>query len=199
MDVGLVATSLRAPDGWTRAQVWTPRASMLTDPDRYQYASAVLNNKNYDLGGKNNDGALRSAEVYDPVSDTWSPLPDMPEARSDQKCVVFNGKIYFIWNVPTLIDSMNHVNWFDPGTNTYGWESNDYSGYNFFDAGVVLNGAMYALHSNQDRLELYKYQPGSLITYPPQGVFPEMTVSSDWVSVVSLIMSLIMAGVPSKW
>ncbi len=72
---------------------------------REHLASVVLDGKIYALGGEtpNSNGTgnetymkLATAEVYDPVADTWSTLPDMPTSRSSIVAAAINGKIHVV-------------------------------------------------------------------------------------------------------
>ena len=51
---------------------------------------------------------LSKAEVYDPVIDQWSQLPDMPTARGDLMCVAVAGEMYVLggyYDVSKFTDS----------------------------------------------------------------------------------------------
>lgn len=55
---------------------WNPVASMETK--RAQFGTAVINNKFYVVGGKNEENQpLNTMEVYDPVENIWSQCPPM--------------------------------------------------------------------------------------------------------------------------
>jgi len=60
---------------------WAQKASMSTA--RFEHGAVALNGKIYVFGGANFDNNgylvyLRSGEVYDPATNTWSPIADMP-------------------------------------------------------------------------------------------------------------------------
>ena len=63
---------------------------------RCSVASATLNDKIYACGGFNGTSKLCSAEVYDPVLNQWTALPDMAHIRHLAACVAYNKKIYVI-------------------------------------------------------------------------------------------------------
>ena len=51
---------------------------------------------------------LNTAEVYDPVKDQWSKLPNMPTARGDLMCVAVAGEMYVLggyYDVSKFTDS----------------------------------------------------------------------------------------------
>ncbi len=60
---------------------WTQRAGMTTA--RFEHGAVAVNGKIYVFGGATLDNLgnlvyLSSGEVYDPATDTWSPIADMP-------------------------------------------------------------------------------------------------------------------------
>lgn len=50
----------------------------------------------YALGGFNGNGRLKSGERYDPMTDTWQPIPDMLYPRSNFAAVILDDHIYVI-------------------------------------------------------------------------------------------------------
>jgi N-acetylneuraminic acid mutarotase len=87
-----------AADKWI-----TKLAPMPTE--REHLASVVLDDKLYVLGGEepNKDGSgnetyvrLATLEVYDPATDTWAALHDMPTPRSSITAGVLNGLIHVV-------------------------------------------------------------------------------------------------------
>lgn len=97
--LGLIATSLRADDGFVpKLPPWTKKADMLTP--RENHSTAVLDGKIYVIGGtklaEGNLLKLDSVEIYNPKTDTWTTGTPMPEARSSHSSVSVNGKIYVV-------------------------------------------------------------------------------------------------------
>jgi N-acetylneuraminic acid mutarotase len=92
---------------------WILKNPMPTD--RANLACAFLDGKIYVAGGMrvingviNYDG-LKTFEVYDIVTETWSTLPDMPTYRWGLSVVAFDSKIYVfggrgVWNRPASVD-----------------------------------------------------------------------------------------------
>ena len=77
---------------------WKPAAAM-TDP-RFDFDMALLpDGRVVVAGGSNNAtdgefGALTSAEVYDPVADTWTPVPPMHDRRRWPTLAVLSDGVY---------------------------------------------------------------------------------------------------------
>jgi N-acetylneuraminic acid mutarotase len=78
---------------------WIPAAPMLPGRARNHLGSAVYQGKIYAVGGQHgHDEALVETallDVYDPATDTWAPLADMPLAKSHiaASTFVFQGRI----------------------------------------------------------------------------------------------------------
>ena len=77
---------------------WTRRADMITP--RQQMAVAIVNGLIYCIGGNGPVGGVRGDhyvnEVYDPGSDTWTQLANMPSARKRVQAGVVDGVIYVV-------------------------------------------------------------------------------------------------------
>lgn len=58
--------------------------------------AAVYDGKIYIAGGLHDGTSVPWFDVYDPVADTWSQLPDMPRARDHFHAAVVNGTFYAI-------------------------------------------------------------------------------------------------------
>ena len=92
--------------------------------DRLNLFCALIDNKIYVVGGMhciNGSGdynGLKTFEVYDLSTETWSTLPDMPTKRWGLRVVAFNGKIY-VFGGRTLEYRPPSVDVYDPQTNTW--------------------------------------------------------------------------------
>ncbi|ODS41140.1 MAG: hypothetical protein A7315_02140 [Candidatus Altiarchaeales archaeon WOR_SM1_79] len=75
-------------------ETWITRRSMPTA--RYSFATCVLDEKIYAIGGKDGRNYLTAMEVYDPATDMWTKKSAMPTARSCLTSCVLEGKIYAI-------------------------------------------------------------------------------------------------------
>lgn len=95
-------------------------------------AIAVVNDKIYVVGGRtpprdNNAAVYDDFAVYDPATDTWTRLPDLPTHRHHLAAVAIDGKIYVAGG--SLIvgkgeygsggGTTNVLEIFDPATNTW--------------------------------------------------------------------------------
>ena len=99
---------------------WTAMADMPTA--REAVSTGAMNGKIYAIGGREYAGApsgpLSIVEVYDPATDTWTAIVDMPTARTDPSVSVVGDRIYVIGGSTT--DSPFHacstVEAYDPGS-----------------------------------------------------------------------------------
>ena len=89
--------------------------------------SGVIAGKLYVTGGRAPgheaaDGSnVASTEVYDPATDAWSPLPDLPTPRSGGASAVFGGKLYVLGGGLPGNTVYKAVHRFNPVAGT--WES----------------------------------------------------------------------------
>ncbi|KAI3434062.1 uncharacterized protein J3R85_006855 [Psidium guajava] len=89
-----------------RTEQWSECASLGTP--RSDFACTVCDNKIYAAGGQSNLGFARgisSAEVYDPIIDEWSPLPNMNTMRYKSVGVTWQGKIHVVSGFVERLDS----------------------------------------------------------------------------------------------
>ncbi len=68
---------------------WAPIPSM-----REHTSAASLDGKLYVVGGRWSRGNLNVAEVLDPETNTWTPLPSMPSPRGGLTAAVVGGRIH---------------------------------------------------------------------------------------------------------
>ena len=155
-----------------RTDTWTEKADMPTP--RHSLTVSALDGKIYAIGGAK--GALSSAwnwvayktvEVYDPVTDTWQKMDDMPLSRTTHAAGVVGGRIY-------LLDGMGgdsnacqfpmNVQEYDPVDDE--WERKSFPpSARAYVGGVTVNGKIYViggtdLNSNWLR-HTYEYDPVS--------------------------------------
>jgi hypothetical protein len=78
------------------SNTWTPVSPLLAP--RSDLAAAAVGGKIYVFGGIDAAGTfLATVDVYDPVTDTWSPAPtDMPTARAAMYAVASKGGTVFV-------------------------------------------------------------------------------------------------------
>ena len=88
---------------------WTQRADMPTA--REAVSTGAMNGKIYAIGGREYSGApsgpLSIVEAYDPATDIWTTMADMPTARTDPSVSVVGDRIYVIGGSTT--DSPFHA------------------------------------------------------------------------------------------
>lgn len=63
---------------------------------RYAFGAAVFNGKLYVCGGRKDNSVLKSCEVYDPKTDSWSFIASLKEFRYHFTLTSCNGKLYAI-------------------------------------------------------------------------------------------------------
>ena len=73
---------------------WTELSFMMTK--RCYLSATTLGNKLVVVGGHDGRMRLKSAEIYDPITNQWDDLPDMAMRRSDAACIELDGSIYAI-------------------------------------------------------------------------------------------------------
>jgi N-acetylneuraminic acid mutarotase len=103
-----------ATDTWSRgADMPTPRLI---------FARVAFEGKIYTFGGLaglgNSDRGLKTTDVYDPKTDTWTESATMPQAVWGHSAEVVDGKIYVIGG-SYGIDAMQIHQVYDPQTNTW--------------------------------------------------------------------------------
>lgn len=114
--VGLVEVYDTTADRWARlADMPTPRGF---------FGTAVVDGKIYCIGGSPNmhynDPAISVVEVYDPATDRWARVADMPTPRADLTASAVNGKIYAIGGSRHVgVDALPIVEQYDPATDTW--------------------------------------------------------------------------------
>ncbi len=75
-----------------RSGEWTEIAS--TNEKRIGLAMVAIGGKLFVFGGSNGNTYLSSVECYDPETDQWTNLSQMPTARSFPTAAEINGSIY---------------------------------------------------------------------------------------------------------
>lgn len=93
-------------------------------PDfRNHHGMAVSNGKIYVSGGTigefSFDGQAKTLWVYDPLTDEWSSLADMPIGRSQHGMAAIDGKLYVVGGVTPRGGDPTELWVYDPPTNTW--------------------------------------------------------------------------------
>jgi len=73
---------------------WTEMSFMLSK--RSSVATTNFQSKLVALGGRDGINRLRSAEIYDPGTNQWDPLPDMNETRSHFSALTHGSSVFAI-------------------------------------------------------------------------------------------------------
>lgn len=104
---------------------WIAAAPMPAGRERNHLGSAVLNGKIYAVGGQHghDEGLVesRQLDVYDPATDTWTPLADMPVAKGHIAATtfVFQGRIVALAGEIANGVYTDEDAAYDPATNTW--------------------------------------------------------------------------------
>ena len=78
---------------------------------RNHTSGAVINGKFYVAGGRPGAEAASALEVYDPATNIWTVLPDMPTGCSGIGAAAVNGELYVIGGeIPQIFDSVEVFN-----------------------------------------------------------------------------------------
>ena len=72
----------------------------------------MLNDELCVVGG----GGLKTAERFDPRTQTWSPLPEMHHTRQGPAVVAFEGRLYVAGGNG---EGLQSIEYFDPRNNTW--------------------------------------------------------------------------------
>lgn len=139
---------------------WSTSNAVPCSTERCEMAAVVYNGQIYLFGGRNSNGHLRTAEVFNPSLNSWSYLPPMRWARAGLAAAVFNGKIFVIGGDTVAGSGRNPVHYierFDPVAGI--WDSIYYlntprTGH----SAVVIGGRIYAVGGfGGDYLRTYDY------------------------------------------
>ena len=142
---------------------------------RWEFSTAVVDDKVYIIGGSlfdNNAGpfGLSTVEVYDPQTNTWRQVADMPTPRTNAKAAVVNGTIYVFGGYNSKDNFLqnwkmaDHVEAYDPLTDTWIQKKEMPISRFYFGLGVVagkayLIGGTTGLGEGQeqrmDRVDIY--------------------------------------------
>ena len=166
-------------------------ATTLIDPvwgAAADYPTAIYDNQAVNLGGKiySVGGASspedKQAYAYDPGTDAWTRLPDLPHARSQPSVAVVNGKVYAIGGWGDTSDPDPTVDVFDPATNSWSTVAGAVNPAPRAAAGTaVVNGKVYLVGGcidgscpDSDNLVIFDPESGTFSTgakYPHLGSY----------------------------
>ena len=122
---------------------------------RWDLYTCVVDGKIYVIGGAGPVyQALRTVEVYDPATDTWTAKSEMPTARQGLSTSVVNGKIYAIWggvspsSEYSSVETFSTMEEYDPETDTWTTKSPMPTSRGFHSTNVV-DGKIYVIGGSQ--------------------------------------------------
>ena len=116
---------------------------------RHHAATVTYQGKIYAIGGqRGHDGGLipeAYLHIYDPASDTWNRLADLPEARNHigNTTSLLNGKIYVLGGQFTSDVSRNTIYAYDIAANTWATISDPLPVARHSAIGGAINGKLY--------------------------------------------------------
>ena len=76
--------------------LWTQKSGLPPERARGAGAVAVHGNRLIYVGGLRGGEALKEVDAYDPATDTWTPLPDMPTPRDHLGVAVIGDVMYAV-------------------------------------------------------------------------------------------------------
>lgn len=108
------------------------REEALIPQDRRRGAAAAVNygGKIYVVGGNtkgHNDGWVPWFDVYNPVTKTWTTLPDAPHARDHHRAAVVDGKLYVVAGRRSSVNLGNAVGDTESSVDVYDFASEQWS------------------------------------------------------------------------
>jgi RNA polymerase sigma factor (sigma-70 family) len=171
---------------------WTRKADMPTA--REFHAACVIDGRIYVSGGSPTHigglTGLATVEVYDPATDTWTQVSDMPMARHDHSASVVDGKVYIIggaddavirlWeegkiDTGRLNELFSIVYVYDPGTDTWTTAADPLPTARGGLTAAVVDGKIYAIGGGQGSTKLSRVEeydpglPGDITVISPAG------------------------------
>jgi N-acetylneuraminic acid mutarotase len=156
---------------------WESKDSMSID--RGLAASASIDGKIYVIGGLRkvgggyDYGGVKTMEMYDVITGTWSQLPDMPTKRWGHSAVAYNGKIYVVGGVTFYPHTTVYktVEVYNPQDSTWTTESGLMPTARYCVTSCLLNNKIYAIggwyHSSSGPIynKVEVYNPDSSTWY----------------------------------
>ncbi|KAL2644415.1 hypothetical protein R1flu_012002 [Riccia fluitans] len=95
---------------------------------RYRFGAALLNNKIYVVGGRQDANESlplpTTTYVYDIAQSQWFKGPDLVEPQSDPCAAALNGKVYLVGGYNAGYDLLAKVQVYDPASNSWSYAPN---------------------------------------------------------------------------
>ncbi len=122
---------------------WSPIATMTASRERGSSVVSVHDGKIYVAGGFANGVAVPLFDVYDPVQDSWSPLPPIPRVMDHGAGGIIDGKLYVAGGREGGINShRSQLDIYDIATGMWS-QGADMPTSRGGNAGAVLNGRLF--------------------------------------------------------
>jgi len=99
------------------APYWLQGADLLEA--RADHAAAALAGRLYVFGGRHGRGVVGSTEIYDPLSDTWTPGAPLPTPRWGARAVAMEDRIYVLGGVTQADSIFPSVEIYEPAADSW--------------------------------------------------------------------------------
>lgn len=162
-----------------------------------QNGAAEIDGKVYSVNGFDGVSVTNAGNVYDPSTDSWSPIADMSDGRLKSAVAAVNGKLYVTggWSAAGPPDGVLEI--YDPATDSWSPGPANPSPL-AASAGVSLNGKFYVIGGcdsstcGYTTVEVYDPVAGS---WSAAAAYPELTSSNACGAIGGLIYCA--GGVPA--
>jgi N-acetylneuraminic acid mutarotase len=140
------------------ANAWTAKTEM---PSVHAYlAVAVIDNQLYAVGGWDGVGNVphwvNKLEVYDPLTDTWTPKKDMPVSSGNLAAAAIDGKLYVVGGFNgTVLDTLQV---YDPSTDSWVIKTSMPTARSSL-TGAAIDGKLYAIGGGGGYTKVEVYDP----------------------------------------
>ncbi|WNG47399.1 kelch-like protein [Archangium minus] len=139
---------------------WNPTSSMATVRGSPQ-ATLLLNGKVLVTGGYTNNGAVATAEVYDPATGSWSPTGSMSQVRGKHTATrLLNGKVLVTGGGLSSADEMK-TELYDPATGRWSPTGSLSVLHSNYRATLLSNGKVLISGGSYETAEVYDPATGS--------------------------------------
>ena len=155
---------------------------------RYDHTATLLpDGKVLVAGGKGSDTCFKptsSAELYDPVSGTWSPTGSLNTARADHTATLLQSGLVLVAGGYAADVDLNSAELYDPATGTWRPTASfkNIRNSDSSDAPLLQNGKVLVVGGGDAKLEAELYDPETEIwssTSPPTAYLLNMALLPD--------------------
>jgi len=163
---------------------------------RSNHAMAALDGKIYVVGGSDSSGTLSDLWRYDPATNAWLQLPNMPVPRLYHTMVAMAGKLYVFGGSPTGSQFVNDIYTYDPVQNKWAQvvvTSANPPSVRYGHIAKVINGKMYIYggHTGMGYLnDLWVFDPTARTWTALQGDSPARYSSTAGVIAGELYVAI---------